>query len=402
MNRVVVTGVGPLAGVGIGAEAFAEALKAGRHAIAPVEGFDPSGFPPLRAGELNGFEPEKWVRNISPEQWGPASVFAAAAARLAVDDAGIDPDRLRASRAGSVIGTTSGESQVVEKLLNQYVPAREPRALPAERMALVPAYRMAVAVNREFGLTGEAVTLPTACSASNYAIGYAYDLIRNGEADFMLAGGADANARFAFAGFYRLGALAKQACSPFDANRSGIVIGEGGAVMFLESHDSAVARGAHIYAEVLGYGHSCDANHMVSPEAGSIANCMRRAQRNAGIKPSEVDYICAHGTGTPANDTMEGRAIREVFGDVPPPVSSIKSMLGHTMGAASCFGAIASVLALSQGFLPPTINHTETDPELAGFDVVPNHARQADVRIVQNHGFAFGGNNAITIFGRVQ
>lgn len=399
MVRVVVTGVGPLAGVGIGAKAFAAALKAGKHAIAPIEDPDFAGFPYRHAAEMRGFEAEKFLKNISPGEWGPASVFVATASRLAVDDAGIDPEALRSTRAGSVMGTTSGESQVIEQQMKRWND-QGPQSLLAERMALTPTYRMAVAVNRELGMAGEATTIATACSASNYAIGYAYDLIRSGEADFMLAGGADAMCRFAFAGFYRLGALSKETCSPFDANRSGILIGEGGAAMFLESYDSAVARGARIYAEVLGYGLSCDASHMVSPDAGSIANCMRRAHRNAGIKPSEVDYISAHGTGTPSNDTMEGRAIREVFGDTPPPVSSIKSMLGHTMGAASCFGAIASVLGLHQGFIPPTINHAEIDAELVGFDVVPNQAREADLRIVQNNGFAFGGNNAITIFGR--
>ncbi|HEV2636501.1 MAG TPA: beta-ketoacyl-[acyl-carrier-protein] synthase family protein [Actinocrinis sp.] len=399
MDRVVITGVGPLASIGIGARDFAAALRAGRSAIAPIESFDPVGFPHHMAGEMRGFEPDSWVRNISPGEWGPASVFAAAAARLALDDAGIDPEQVRRSRAGSVIGTTSGESQVIERAMRLWI-EDGPQSLPADRISLTPSYRMAVAVNRELGLTGEAVTLATACSASNYAIGYAYDLIRNGDADFMIAGGADAMCRFAVAGFYRLGALTKEVCSPFDAGRSGILIGEGGAAMFLESLDSAVARNARIYAEVLGYGLTCDASHMVSPDSGSIARCMRRAHRNAGIKAAEVDYISAHGTGTPSNDTMEGRAVLDVFGDNPPPISSIKSMLGHTMGAASCFGAIASVLGISGGFLPPTINHTRLDPELTGFDVVPNQARDADLRIVQNNGFAFGGNNAITIFGR--
>jgi 3-oxoacyl-[acyl-carrier-protein] synthase II len=399
MDRVVITGVGPLASIGIGARDFAAALRAGRSAIAPIESFDPVGFPHHMAGEMRGFEPDSWVRTISPNEWGPASVFAAAAARLALDDAGIDPEQVRRSRAGSVIGTTSGESQVIERAMRLWI-EDGPQSLPADRIALTPSYRMAVAVNRELGLTGEAVTLATACSASNYAIGYAYDLIRNGDADFMIAGGADAMCRFAVAGFYRLGALTKEVCSPFDAGRSGILIGEGGAAMFLESLDSAVARNARIYAEVLGYGLTCDASHMVSPDSGSIARCMRRAHRNAGIKAAEVDYISAHGTGTPSNDTMEGRAVLDVFGDSPPPISSIKSMLGHTMGAASCFGAIASVLGISGGFLPPTINHTRLDPELTGFDVVPNQARDADLRIVQNNGFALGGNNAITIFGR--
>jgi len=399
MNRVVITGVGPLASVGIGAAAFEAALRAGRHAIAPVQSFDPAGFPHHMAGELRDFRPEEWVRNLDPGQWGPASLFAAAAARLAIDDAGISDRQVRRSRGGSVIGTTSGESQVIERMMQIWV-KEGPQQLPAERIRFTPSYRMAVAVNRELGLRGEAVTLATACSASNYAIGYAYDSIRAGDADFMIAGGADAMCRFALAGFYRLGALTKEACSPFDADRSGILIGEGGAALFLESWESAQARGARIYAEVLGYGLNCDASHMVSPNSSSIAECMRRAHRNAGIDAADVDYICAHGTGTPANDTMEARAVREVFGEQPPPISSIKSMLGHTMGAASCFGAIASALGIASGFIPPTINFSRLDPEMDGFDVVPGVPRETDLRIVQNNGFAFGGNNAITILGR--
>ncbi|NHC16654.1 beta-ketoacyl-[acyl-carrier-protein] synthase family protein, partial [Motilibacter deserti] len=220
---------------------------------------------------------------------GPASQFAAAAARLAVEDSGVDEDRLRASSSGSVIGTTSAEGQVIERQMLRWVD-QGPHALDPAKVAKSPSYRLAMAVNREIGLTGEAMTIGTACSASNYAIGYAYDAIRSGDADYMIAGGADAMCRFAVAGFYRLGAMTKEACSPFDANRSGILIGEGAAALFLEPLDLAVARGARIYAEVLGYGLSCDANHMVSPDAGSIAECMRRAHRNAGVKPSDIDY----------------------------------------------------------------------------------------------------------------
>src|SRR6266498_398811 len=220
-----------------------------------------------------------------------------------------------------------------------------------------------------------------------------------GEADVVLAGGADSMCRWAHAGFFRLGALTGTACAPFDRDRSGILTGEGGAVLLLETFEHARARGARIYAELLGYGLNCDANHPVSPDLDSVAECMRLAHRNAGVKPEEVDYICAHGTGTPAHDLVEGRAIRDVFGPQPPPVSSIKSMIGHTMGAACGFGAIAAVMAIDRGFLPPTINWVTPDPELAGIDPVPNIARPADVRVAQNDGFAFGGNNAIVMLG---
>jgi 3-oxoacyl-[acyl-carrier-protein] synthase II len=265
----------------------------------------------------------------------------------------------------------------------------------------VPASNIATAVNAELGLTGDAQTIATACSASNYALGYAYDMVRSGEADFMISGGADSINRWAHAGFYRLGALAESVCRPFDANRSGILTAEGGVALFLESLDHAVARGARIYAEVLGYGINCDATHPVSPDPTSIAECIRVAHRNAGVRPEEIDYICAHGTGTPTNDATEVKAVREVFGDRLPPISSIKSMIGHTMGAASGFGALICCLALSDGFLPPTANVTEIDPALGpGVDPICGQARPATPRIVQNHGFAFGGNNAITILGR--
>ncbi len=242
------------------------------------------------------------------------------------------------------------------------------------------------------------MTVSTACSAGNYAIGYGYDLIQTGEADFMFCGGADSVSRWVHAGFSRLGAIAPGKCQPFDRNRQGILTGEGAGMVVLESLDGARARGARIYAEVLGYGLNCDANHMVAPDASSIAACIRRAHENAGIRPEHVEYICAHGTGTKTNDAVETVAIREVFGERLPVISSIKSMLGHTMGAASAMGAIACALAIAQGFIPPTINFEEADPECA-IDCVANQAREAHLNVVQNNGFAFGGNNAITILG---
>jgi 3-oxoacyl-[acyl-carrier-protein] synthase II len=398
--RVVVTGLGPVSSIGVGVPAFAESLRAGRSGISRITSFDPTGFPHQNGGEVRDFDPMNHVHRLDPAAWGRSSQFAASAARLAVEHGQLDMDRVTPSRAHAVMGTTSGESAVVEALTGQMVAGGFPAQDP-ELLTQLPANRLANAVSAELGLLGESLTIATACSASNYAIGYGYDLLVTGEADVVLAGGADSVCRWAHAGFYRLGALTETACAPFDRDRSGILTGEGGAVLLLETFDHARERGARILAELLGYGLNCDANHPVAPDAASIAECMRVAHRNSGVKPEEVDYICAHGTGTPANDLIEGRAILEVFGRKAPPVSSIKSMIGHTMGAASGFGAIASVVAITRGFLPPTINWMNPDPELAGIDTVPNVARPADVRVVQNDGFAFGGNNAIVMLGAV-
>ncbi|MEU6055340.1 beta-ketoacyl-[acyl-carrier-protein] synthase family protein [Streptomyces xanthochromogenes] len=400
-RRVVVTGLGAVSSLGTGVQAFTESLREGRSGIGPLTAFDASGFEHTDAGEVRDFEPKRWLERLDPAEWGRSALLAAAAARLAVTDAGLDPDVLASARSGSSMGTTSGESQAVQELTGQWV-ERGLAALDPALIGQAAPGRIAAAVNTELGLDGEAQTIGTACSASNYAIGHGYDLISDGEADFMLCGGADAVNRTLHAGFHRLGALADDTCRPFDEHRTGIVTAEGGAVLLLESLDSALARGARIYAEVLGYGLSCDAKHPTQPDQDGIALCIERAHRDAGIEPADVDYICAHGTGTPANDVTEVAAVRAVFGDRLPPISSIKSMLGHTMGAASGFGALACCRALFDGFLPPTATVRTLDPALgAGVDVVPGLARPASPRIAQNHGFAFGGNNAVVIFKKV-
>ncbi|MCG8914799.1 beta-ketoacyl-[acyl-carrier-protein] synthase family protein [Actinokineospora sp. PR83] len=398
-RRVVITGLGPVSSIGTGVGAFGEGLRTGRSGISPITAFDTTGFPHTMAGEVSDFDPKALLERISPQDWGRTSLFAAAAARLAVRDAGIDPTELSRAAAGSCMGTTGGESQVLEQLTEDSLTTGF-GGVDRARVAHVPGSRLAVAVNRELGLSGEALTLSTACSASNYAVGHAYDQIHTGEADYVVAGGADSVERWSHAGFYRLGAVAERYCRPFDRDRTGILVGEGGAALFLESLDSALARGARIYAEVLGYGLNCDAHHMTAPNKDSIVACIKQAHRNAGIDAAEVDYICAHGTGTPANDLAEATAVHEAFDGAPPPISSVKSMLGHTMGAASGFSAIASVLGIHESFLPPTTNFETLDPALPAIDPVPNEARYQPVRVAQVNGFAFGGNNAITIFGR--
>ncbi|WP_262403103.1 beta-ketoacyl-[acyl-carrier-protein] synthase family protein [Actinomadura sp. CNU-125] len=253
MVRVAVTGLGPVSSIGVGTRDFAAALRAGRSGISRITSFDPSGFPHRNAGEVHGFDPARTLRRLDPARWGRSSQFAASAARLAMMDGGLDPADVAPERAHAVIGTTSGESQVVEALTAQIVngdfAAQDPAVL-----AQLPAGRLANAVSTELGLRGESLTIATACSASNYAIGYGYDLLVTGAADMVLAGGADSVCRWAHAGFYRLGALARDACAPFDRDRTGIVTGEGGAVLMLETFEHARARGARIYAELLGYG----------------------------------------------------------------------------------------------------------------------------------------------------
>ncbi|QBJ90997.1 beta-ketoacyl-[acyl-carrier-protein] synthase family protein [Streptomyces seoulensis] len=399
-RRVVITGLGPVTSIGIGIAAFGAGLRAGHSGISPISSFDTTGFPHVMAGEVRGFQPETILERLDPAEWGRSSLFAAAAARLAVEDAGIDPEQITGPRSGASVGTCTGEALHVQHLTEDWVRDGFDDLAGAE-FALTPASRIGAAVNRELGFTGDSMMLSAACSASNYTIGNAYDMIAGGELDYMVAGGADSIVRWGHAGFYRCGLMARDACSPFDRDRTGVLAGEGAAALFLETLDSARERGARIYAEVLGYGLSCDARHPVAPDAEGIARCIRRAHRNAGISPSDVDYICAHGTGTPANDLTETNAVRDVFGATPPPMSSIKSMLGHTMGAASGLGAIASVLGIKEGFMPPTINYSTPDPKLEGIDPVPNTARPARLRIVQNNGFAFGGNNAVTVFGEV-
>lgn len=399
-GRVVVTGLGVVSCVGIGVEAFTDSLRKGVNGKARVTAFDPTGFEHDYVCEVKGFDPAVHILNQAPDGLGRSAQFAVAATRMALHDAGLEPDHLAKSEVPSLFGTTDGESAPFEELTRQYHQSGMTSFDP-DLLSLVPAQNIALAVAREFSLSGEALTLSTACAAGSYAVGVGFDMVSSGEAQFAICGGSDSICRKTFAGFYRLGTMSPDNCKPFDSNRHGILTGEGSAVLILESMESAQRRNARIYAEVLGYAVNCDADHMVAPNRESIAECMRTAHTRSRIEPEQVDFICMHGTGTKANDITESQAVRLVFGEHRPPVTSIKSSLGHGMGAASVFGAVACCLAIDQSFLPPTVNLVHQDPE-CDVEVVANTARTARPTVVQNDAFAFGGNNAITIFRRVE
>ena len=402
MRRIGITGLGLVTPVGTGKDEFWQAVTTGTSGIAPVRSFDTSEFPVRLGAEVKDFAPSAFVRNQDPGDLGRASQMAVAAARLAIADSGVDFDTLDTTRIGVSMGTTSGEPLFVE----QYNDARKTggfASIPAGIFAKYPCHVIPIHLAIEFGCRGPAMMIPTACAAGNYAIGYAFDLLRTGRTDLMLAGGADAFSRITYMGFARLGAIAPERCQPFDKNRQGMVPGEGAGVLVLEPLDAAIARGAPIYAEILGYGLSCDAHHMTAahPEGDGAVRAMTAALRESGVKLEQVDYISAHGTGTPTNDRIESLAARRLFGNLADriPMSSIKSMIGHTMGAASAIEAAVCALALQTGIIPPTVNYEEPDPE-CDLDYVPNQARRTQPGIVLNNAYAFGGNNASLCLSR--
>ncbi|MCJ0871742.1 beta-ketoacyl synthase [Streptomyces sp. AP-93] len=399
-RRVVITGLGVVTSIGIGVDAFAAGLKEGRSGVKPITAFDTEGFAHANACEVTDFDPAQWLHRVDPEELGRASQFSVAAARMALADAGLADEDVRALRSLVSVGTTDGESRDLDHLVAVGLDGGPEEYAPAVARR-IPAGRLSSGIVRDLALEDvEAVTIPTACAAGNYAVGYGYDALRSGDVDIALCGGADALCRKTFTGFYRLGTIAPDVCQPFDRDRQGILTGEGAGILVMESLDSALARGARIYAEVLGYGLACDAHHAVAPDRDSIARTIEIAHRNAGVTADQIDFVSAHGTGTKANDITEAGAIRKVFGeDAMPRTISIKSMIGHSMGAASAVAAAACAIALTEGFIPPTINHHVTDPE-CGVDCVPNEAREADLEIVQNNALAFGGNNAVLILGK--
>ena len=398
--RVAVTGLGAVTPVGSGRERVWRRLLAGTSGLAPVESFDTTAYSVRLGGEVKDFEPEEHLRRLDPGRVGRASSLAIAAARMALGDANLDPSSLPAERVGVAMGTTSGEPREVERFND----ARQEGTLDRAQGNLAtryPSHVIAAHIAAELGLAGVNTMIPAACAAGNYAMGFALDTLRAGRADVMLAGGADAFSRITYTGFARLGAIAPERCQPFDRNRRGMVPGEGAAVLVLEPLERARARGATVYAEIAGYGLSCDAHHMTAahPEGAGAAKAMHRALAASGLDAGSVSYVSAHGTGTPTNDRLETLALRQVFGtrSRQVPTSSVKSMIGHTMGAASAIEGLVCAMAVHEGRVPPTINFEEPDPD-CDLDCVPNEARDLVVDVAMSNAYAFGGNNASVVF----
>ncbi len=397
--RVVITGVGVISPNGVGKDAFWEGMITGRSGISEITSFDTSSYRTHRGGEVTGFDVDSFIKTNRAETMGRGSHLAIAATQMALEDADVDLAQLDPSRIGICLGTTMGESQVLESL-NDSWRCDGYQSVNARLALQYPVDRIPVNTARHFGFRGPVSMMTTACAAGNYAIGYALDLLRTGRVDLMVAGGSDPFSRIAFTGFNSMLAVAPEICQPFDRERKGMMVSEGAAIVVLEPLARALHRNATIYAEVAGCGINNDAHHITSPHPngkGAIA-AMENAIREAQIAPEQIDYINAHGTGTPANDRIETAAIKAVFKDFAYriPVSSIKSMIGHTMGAASAIEAVTCAMVVSRGIIPPTMNYSQPDPE-CDLDYVPNQARAQQVNTVLSNSFAFGGNCAALI-----
>ncbi|MGD0335838.1 MAG: beta-ketoacyl-[acyl-carrier-protein] synthase family protein [Candidatus Omnitrophota bacterium] len=395
-RRVVVTGIGVVSSVGIGKEQFWRSVISGKSGISEVTSFDTSAFRCHRGGEVRNFKPEEFIPKRRIKFLGKASQFAIAASSLAITDAMLPLKNLPKSKTGVFMGTTNGEKPLEE--LMQVWAKGGLKDVDRQRIMQSGVNNISANVGLHFKIKGPNYLFPTACAAGNYAIGYGFDLIKNGELDFALCGGSDSFSYFAFAGFQRIYAMAPEKCQPFDKNRKGMMLSEGAGALLLEDLDSALKRNAPIYAEILGYGLSCDAFHPTAPSAEGIAKAIEKGMRESNISYKDVDYISTHGTGTTLNDKTECLAIKNVFKERyrDIPVTALKSALGHAMGAASVIEAAACCLSVKEDIIPPTINFEEADPE-CDIDCVPNVARKKKVNIALKNGFAFGGNNATLV-----
>jgi 3-oxoacyl-[acyl-carrier-protein] synthase II len=400
LERVFVTGVGVVSSIGLGRAAFFRGLLAGTSGISTVTAFDGGRLGRRYAGEVKDFDARDHLTQAERSRVGRCSAMALAAARMAVQDADLAANALAGRRTAVVLGTTMGEARILADLDRDWIVGGE----PAVRRSLIPRYGsslLPIHVARALGARGPVLTLPAACAAGNYAIGFAADLVRTGRVDIAMTGAAELLQELQFSGFVRLAAMAPDRCQPFDLNRQGLLLGEGAGLLVLESESHAQRRGAKLHAEVGGYGLSCDAYHITRPHpdaTGSIT-AMRAAIARSGITAEDVDFINAHGTGTKHNDAAEAKVVRQVFAERRVPISSMKSMLGHCMGAASALEAIGCIFTIETGVYPPTIGYETPDPE-CDLDVVANAGRRGRSDIVVNNSLAFGGYNSVAVFAK--
>jgi 3-oxoacyl-[acyl-carrier-protein] synthase II len=408
-RRVVITGLGAVTPLGKDVETTWDSLLAGESGAGEITQFDASEYPVHFACELKDFDPTDWIDRKAARRMDRFTHMVLAAARQAETDSGLDIAK-EADRVGASIATGIGGLGAFQDCYDTLISRGADRVNPFSIPAIIP--NMGAGwVSMELGTRGPLSSQCTACAASNMAIGEGADAIRLGRADVMFCGGTEAGiTRVGIAGFSAMRALSrrnddpKRASRPFDAGRDGFVMGEAGGVLVLEGLDHAQARGAKIYAELIGYGVSSDANHITEPDPGGTnpARAMQMAFGDAGIEPSEIDYINAHGTSTPLGDASETRVIKLACGEEVArgiPVSSTKGATGHCLGAAGAIEAMFVVLAVERGKLPPTINYEVEDPT-CDLDYIPNEARDADVRVGVNNSFGFGGHNACIVVRR--
>lgn len=410
MERVVITGMGAVTPIGNDVASFWEGLKTGKNGIGPISHFDTTNFKAKLAAEVKNFDPTLYMDKREAKRMDHYCHFAVAAAKQAFAQSGLTEGSFDPYRSGVFFGSGVGGLKVFEdelpKMLEKGPSRVSPLCIP-EMIANMGAAHISMAL----GFKGESICPVTACATGNHAIGEAYRAIKHGYQDVMIAGGAEASIiPIATAGFQNMKALhtgenPDAASVPFDARRSGFVMGEGAGAVVLESLSHAKARGATILAEVVGYGATSDAYHITAPdpEGAGGAKAMELAIADAGMTPDQIDYINAHGTSTPINEKIETMAIKKAMGDAAYKVhiSSTKSMTGHLLGAAGAVEAIACVLAMQHSLVPPTINYKEPDPD-CDLDITPNHAVEAPIRAALSNSLGFGGHNAALVFRRME
>lgn len=411
MHRIVITGMGVVSPLGSDLDTFWSRLTAGTSGVGKITRFDASSFPVQIAAEVKDFNVDAFIDPKAQRRMDPFTHYAIAASAMAVKDSGIDFSALDPYRCGCIVssgvgGISTTEAEVLK--MKDKGPTRvSPFCIP---QIIVNIASGMVAI--EHGLKGPNYAVVSACASGLHSIGNAMRLIQHGDVDVMLAGGAEAAVSpISIAGFAALHALSKRnddptaASRPFDKDRDGFIMGEGGAVLILESYEHALKRGAKIYAEVSGFGQTCDAFHMTAPadNAEGSTRAMVDAMKEAGINSSDVHYINAHGTSTPMNDRIETLAIKQSLGETDARrvmISSSKSMTGHMLGAAGALESVVCALAIKHGVVPPTINYTTPDPD-CDLDYVPNTARETKVEVCANNSLGFGGHNACAIFKKI-
>jgi len=401
-RRVAITGLGAICALGNSIPELWKSVCEGRSGIGPIHSVDLTALRFRNGAQVSGYDPAQHFAGNRPRFMDPFAQFAVVAAREAIADAGIafTPDLLEntAIVTGSGLG---GQSTLGAGLALLY----QGKPLLFDGPLVIPrsmANAGASHISMEFGITGPAYTVSTACCSANHAIGNAFRMVRDGDAELAIAGGSDSPFGFGLLkAFEAMRVVSPDTCRPFSRDRHGFILGEGGAMLILEPLDAAIARGATIHAELVGFGMSSDALHLTQLNSAGPVRAMRAALRDAALAPEQIGYINAHGSGTPINDTVETHAIRELFGPHADrlAVSSTKSLHGHALGATGALEAICTILALERGILPPTANFLGPDPE-CDLDIVPNHSRPAQVECALSNSFAFGGLNAVLAFQR--